>query len=282
MRAEGKGAAGRIGTNVPETVEEREEDLLEELVRRYQRSEPVAPETLREELGLPADMFALLLGRMELHRYIRPGDGSGALRLTDYGIVQGTECLRRHNKLTQFLQLISGMPQEQAELDACRMEHIISPEAQAGVDRFLRRGEIYDRTLARMDLSAVYAPGQYTVRASLYEAEHRLPRVLAQEGEWFQPFLTLEIRPFGSVFRAAWTQPDPALCLWYNRDGQWHRAETGEGDALLPTDAFVYTVSAGDPLTEGVLPVAVLRGAGEPQAADLRELNVHIAERGMR
>ena len=46
------------------------------------------------------------------------------------------ECLARHEKLTQFFQMVSGMDQQRAQEDACRVEHYISPEGLKGIENF--------------------------------------------------------------------------------------------------------------------------------------------------
>ena len=64
----------------------------------------------------------------------RPGAESGEKRifvragkrtseLSDKGKLEGMECLARHEKLTQFFQMVSGMDQQRAQEDACRVEH---------------------------------------------------------------------------------------------------------------------------------------------------------------
>ena len=67
------------------------------------------------------------------------------LELTEKGKLEGMDCLARHEKLTQFFQMVSGMDQERAQEDACRVEHYISPEGLKGIEHFLQYGDVYDR-----------------------------------------------------------------------------------------------------------------------------------------
>ncbi len=70
---------------------------------------------------------------------------NGHLELSDKGKLEGMECLARHEKLTQFFQMVSGMDQQRAQEDACRVEHYISPEGLKGIENFLQYGDVYDR-----------------------------------------------------------------------------------------------------------------------------------------
>lgn len=51
----------------------------------------------------------------------------GCIFLTDAGIAKASAVLDRHLSITKFLESI-GVSKETAEKDACRIEHIISPE----------------------------------------------------------------------------------------------------------------------------------------------------------
>lgn len=50
-----------------------------------------------------------------------------SLTLTAFGKAQGAECLSRHQNLTQFLEMVCGVDEETAEVNACRLD----------LDRFL-------------------------------------------------------------------------------------------------------------------------------------------------
>jgi DtxR family Mn-dependent transcriptional regulator len=49
--------------------------------------------------------------------------------LTRQGIVQAQEIRKRHSLLTSFLMDIVGVGPENAEKDACKMEHLLSEES---------------------------------------------------------------------------------------------------------------------------------------------------------
>lgn len=56
--------------------------------------------------------------------------------LTPAGRSRAVAILARHEILTRFLEALR-VPADVAEADACRMEHILSPETYAAIDRFL-------------------------------------------------------------------------------------------------------------------------------------------------
>ncbi len=54
----------------------------------------------------------------------------GLIRLTGTGRQRADEILQRHGMLKRFLVEILGIDESIAELDACRMEHVISDETR--------------------------------------------------------------------------------------------------------------------------------------------------------
>lgn len=53
----------------------------------------------------------------------------GDITLTELGYEYGSSVLDRHNLLFQFLNKALGIPEEQADREACLMEHAISDES---------------------------------------------------------------------------------------------------------------------------------------------------------
>ena len=58
-------------------------------------------------------------------------------RLTDQGMVIGRAVIRKHRLLERFLVEIIKVPLEDAEEDACHMEHVIPPAMEAWVCELL-------------------------------------------------------------------------------------------------------------------------------------------------
>jgi DtxR family Mn-dependent transcriptional regulator len=82
----------------------------------------------RLEVSKPSVLTALRSleeqGLLEHERY-------GTVLLTKQGAVQAGEIRERHDLLNLFLQQVVGVDAETAERDACKMEHLLSPQTLA-------------------------------------------------------------------------------------------------------------------------------------------------------
>ncbi|MBW1644796.1 MAG: metal-dependent transcriptional regulator [Deltaproteobacteria bacterium] len=62
--------------------------------------------------------------------------------LTDKGVKIAGEIINRHRIIYEFLNGILGVSPEIAELDACRIEHVISPQTVAKLKTFVAAGKV--------------------------------------------------------------------------------------------------------------------------------------------
>ena len=60
----------------------------------------------------------------------------GQITLTESGLLEERAVRRRHNLLKTFLKEILGVAEATAEEDACRMEHVVSPESLEKLESF--------------------------------------------------------------------------------------------------------------------------------------------------
>lgn len=60
----------------------------------------------------------------------------GQITLTDSGLLEARAVRRRHNLLKTFLMQILGVDETVAEEDACRMEHVVSPQSLEKLESF--------------------------------------------------------------------------------------------------------------------------------------------------
>ncbi|MDO4287446.1 MAG: metal-dependent transcriptional regulator [Eubacteriales bacterium] len=266
---------GQIGQNVPRNIEEKEEDLLEALYERWRTGKSMEVADIMIDLKMKRRELSMLLRRMQRHGYLVEALRSGALELTDFGRVQGAECMSRHQYLTQFLQLVSGMNPKEAQESACRMEHVMNAQGIRGISDFLKYGDVYDRIIENFDLRAMYELGTYPVCIGLYCMDRRSPRVLAEEFDLLQDETTLEINDRRSWFHIR-KQQEITAALWYLEKQDWIRAEEEKAGWRIPTDAFTFTISTGTPVMDGTAIVAFAEQEHRPKAAECRELNVHI------
>lgn len=66
----------------------------------------------------------------------------GSILLTKEGLKKATAVYDRHVTLTRFINEVLGVDAEIAEKDACRIEHIISPETFAGIKAQLSQKKV--------------------------------------------------------------------------------------------------------------------------------------------
>ena len=96
--------------------------------------------------------------------------------------------------------MVCDLDEEQAEENACRMEHVVSRNVIVGIEQFLRSGDTHDRILKNTDLSTLYEPGSYEFCMGIYRPEKRYPRILAEEFFLFVPEIRLNVKEDGSFF----------------------------------------------------------------------------------
>lgn len=267
---------GEIGRNVPPSEEEKEEDLLEMLYLWWGKGKALTVIDIVIETGMKKREVNTLIKRMVKHGYLADPDGNTELRLTDFGKAQGAECVSRHEKLVQFLQMVSGMDEEEAGEDACRLEHVISKKGIQGISDFLKYGDVYDRIIRNPDFLSLYGEGKHEMCMGIYYAEKRQPRILAKEFAWFEDELILEAGNDGGHFHLCLLDKDRPCTLWYRKEDTWEKAERTENGYRIPARIFTYRISAAVPVMEGMAMIAFPDGEQKPAAMDCRELNVHL------
>ena len=127
-----------VTDHAPHSEEEKEEDFLEYLYMGWKSGTEIWPHQVKMHLELmDAELKRLERGLMA-SGYLRKRAENSGYRLTELGKVQGEECLLRHHNLTQFLQMTCGLEEEEAEENACRMEHVISSESFAAIKQHVQ------------------------------------------------------------------------------------------------------------------------------------------------
>lgn len=255
---------------------EMEEDLLESIYRLWRQDAKISTKEYARENGVTGKEAASLVRGLVKKGFLCEPEKNGLLELTEKGKLAGMNCLARHEKLTQFFQLIGGMEQENAQQDACRIEHYISPEGLRGIENFLQYGDVYDRVYDEMDIYSFYEEGSFKMAYGLYEPERRNPRFLAEEYDQFESSIILEVDKDRNSFLLYLKESGKIGYFWYRRRAEWICVELENGAYRLPTDIFRYTVNTTIPITEATAIVAITRFKQEPIAFDCRELNIHI------
>ena len=178
---------------------ELEEDLLEYIYRKWRQGRQITSKEYARTTGITGYEAAGLVRSLVTKGFLYEPENNN-LELTEKGKLEGMDCLARHEKLTQFFQMVSGMDQERAQEDACRVEHYISPEGLKGIEHFLQYGDVYDRVYDDMDLYTFYGDGEFPMAFGLYEPERRNPRFLVAEYEKLEHSAILRIKKSENCF----------------------------------------------------------------------------------
>ena len=100
------------------------EDYLEAILILQKKTGMVRSVDLARHMGFSKPSISHAVGVLKDGGYLLV-DGDGHLHLTDAGKAVAEKIYERHRFLTEMLTGL-GVPQETAEEDACRIEHVIS------------------------------------------------------------------------------------------------------------------------------------------------------------
>ena len=105
---------------------ESEEMYLETIFLLTQKSNFVRAVHVAEELGYSRPSVSRAVNLLCTKGYVQI-DQNGSLRLTEDGKQRALDIYERHRVITELLTAI-GADTEVAEENACRIEHVITPE----------------------------------------------------------------------------------------------------------------------------------------------------------
>lgn len=111
------------------------EEYLEAIFKLQRTDAPVTVKRLAEELGFAPPSVSEMLGRLRAAGLVEAG-GVG-VRLTPAGARDGAALVRRHRLSERFLVDYLGMPWDTVHDEACKLEHVLSPEVEARLARQL-------------------------------------------------------------------------------------------------------------------------------------------------
>ncbi|MFR4351328.1 MAG: metal-dependent transcriptional regulator [Roseburia sp.] len=115
---------------------ESEENYLETILILSKKRPVVRSVDIANELGFKKSSISVAMKNLRTKSYITVTD-DGFIYLTKEGLKLAEMIYDRHETLTSFLIGLGVSPQA-AEDDACRMEHVISPETFAAIKRHLK------------------------------------------------------------------------------------------------------------------------------------------------
>lgn len=108
------------------TLHESGEDYLETILILEERNGYVRSIDIANELNFSKPSVSRAVKILRENGYINV-DGKGHIQFTEEGRAKAEAVYDRHKTLTSALEMM-GVSPEQAEADACRIEHIISEE----------------------------------------------------------------------------------------------------------------------------------------------------------
>ncbi|WP_026494531.1 metal-dependent transcriptional regulator [Butyrivibrio sp. WCD3002] len=118
-------------------MHESGEDYIETIYLLKKKNGSVRSIDVANELNFSRPSVSRAVGILKEDGFITVEEG-GELELTEAGLKKAKSVYERHTNLTKFLMLTAGVNEEIAENDACRIEHIISPETFKGIKKFVK------------------------------------------------------------------------------------------------------------------------------------------------
>ena len=118
-------------------MHESGEDYIETIYLLKKKKGMVRSIDVANELGFSRPSVSRAVGILKDNGLIIV-ENDGELVLTEEGLKPAKKVYEKHTNLTKFLMLTAGVNEEIAENDACRIEHIISPETFKGIKKFVK------------------------------------------------------------------------------------------------------------------------------------------------
>ncbi len=103
------------------------EDYLESILMLQQQKGFARSVDIAEHHGYSKASVSRAMANLKRDGFITIGP-KGHILLTDTGAARAGEIYERHLMLRHYLEKVLGVPADIAEEDACRIEHVISPE----------------------------------------------------------------------------------------------------------------------------------------------------------
>ena len=118
-------------------MHESGEDYIETIYLLKKKKGFVRSIDVASELNFSRPSVSRAVGILKEDGYLTV-EADGELELTELGLKKAKSVYEKHTNLTKFLMLTAKVSEEIAETDACRIEHIISPETFKGIKKYLK------------------------------------------------------------------------------------------------------------------------------------------------
>ncbi len=118
-------------------MHESGEDYIETIYLLKKKKGTVRSIDVANELGFSRPSVSRAVGILKDNGLITVADDV-ELVLTEEGLKTAKSVYEKHKNLTTFLMMTTGVNEIIAENDACRIEHLISPETFKGIKKFIK------------------------------------------------------------------------------------------------------------------------------------------------
>ena len=119
-------------------IRQSAEDYLEAMLILQEENGYIRSIDIAKKLGVTKPSVSYAVKRLRENGYINM-DANGPITLAPAGYKIAKRIYERHKALTAFLEKL-GVSQEQAEEDACKIEHDISYETYVAIWDYLNEG----------------------------------------------------------------------------------------------------------------------------------------------
>lgn len=119
-------------------LHESGEDYLEAVLVLKRQNGIARSVDVARKLGVSKPSVSRAMSILTENGYITDGP-IGSLDLTPKGLERAESIYARHVLLTKFLMKICGVDEEQAEANACRIEHDIDDDIKNGIEKWMEK-----------------------------------------------------------------------------------------------------------------------------------------------
>ena len=113
------------------------EDYLEFIYETMQEKSTIKAVDIANKFSISRASVTEALQRLEQKGYIKYGRYQ-PIELTQEGINLAKEIIVKHNTLCKFFSSVLKLPKNEAELNACKIEHIITPLGFQKIEEFIK------------------------------------------------------------------------------------------------------------------------------------------------
>lgn len=116
------------------------EDYIEAIYMLYSQNKPIKSVRISEMLGVSRPAVNKAMNELKSKGLILM-DHYSEIVLTDEGKKQGEEIYKKHKLINEFL-ISLGVDKETAEIDCCKIEHVISDVTVDAIKKYLNKKDM--------------------------------------------------------------------------------------------------------------------------------------------